>query len=341
MTVNEKTIRELLKYPNVVGVSRRIQKRIRKGVVVDEDVVRVYVEKKLPLSQLKPEEVIPLEVEIDVEGKKKKIGTDVVEIGRLRALQTLDPRKKYRPIPAGVSTSRLVDGGTGTIGWYVYDEDGELYMISNHHVWVYPTNQGSRGDKLIQPGNVDGGGENDVFGELFDFIPISRTEYNYVDLALAKPYDYSQVYLSILNIGGITGYRDVKQNETIYKHGRTTGLTAGVVIDDSALVEVYYDGSVYFDDVFIVQGVNVASAGDSGSPIFTSDYKFTGLLFAGSGTTIYVGCKVSRILEALRNKIGKKFFPAYGNAPLPFCEKKKFKWCIHLLWKLWLCLSHQ
>jgi len=342
LSVEEKAIRELLRYPNVVGVSRKTKKRIRKGKVVDEEVIRVYVEKKLPLDQLKPDEAIPREIEAEIEGKRRKIGTDVVEIGRIKAY--LDPKKKYRPIPAGVSTSRLEGGGTGTVGWFVFNEDGELFMISNHHVWVYPLNQGVPGDKLIQPGNVDGGDEDDVFGELYGFIEINFGEgyTNYVDLALAKPYDYSQIYLAILGLGGLAGYRDPVLNESATKIGRSTGQTTGIVTDDSAIAKVYYDENQYawFDDVFIVEGSGVVEAGDSGSPVYSLDNKFFGLLFAGSGNDLYVGCKASRILEALQNKYNKKFFPVYGNAPIPFYERRKFKWCIHLVWKLWVCRSY-
>jgi intein/homing endonuclease len=83
------------RYPNVVGYSSQLQPRIRAGrVIPEEKCIRVYVKKKLPLIQLKPEHVIPREID--------GIPVDVVEIGEVRALG-VDRTKKFRPLVAGVS----------------------------------------------------------------------------------------------------------------------------------------------------------------------------------------------------------------------------------------------
>jgi hypothetical protein len=248
--------------------------------------------------------------------------TDVVEIGELKAVQNLDPKTKYRPTPTGVSTSRSDERAAGTIGWFLIDSDFNIYLISNNHVWA-KENQGKIGDPIVQPGVLDGGDpSNDVFAYLFNFVSIdfSPTAVNSVDLALATPTSIDQVYMSILNVGGITGFRDPILNEKVKKMGRSTGLTEGVVSDVSANVKVNYStGVAYFSDVFLVSGQDIVKAGDSGSPVLSQDNKFLGLLFAGNDDgSLYVGCKSSNIINASRTLLNKNVSILVANSYPPF-----------------------
>jgi len=303
---------QLDKYPNVVGYSNVLQKKIRGGRVTDIDSIRIYVTEKIPEEKLARDEVIPKVVD--------GIPTDVVAIGRLRKKQY---KGRYRPSPTGVSTSRADERASGTIGWWLVDEDGYLYLLSNNHVWA-KENLGVRGDKIVQPGVLDGGDpEKDVIAELYDFIPIdfSGATENYVDVAIATPIDMSQLYVSIMEIGGVAGKRDANLNEDVCKVGRSTGKTCGTVTDTSATVIVDYDtGSARFTDVFLVQSSSkIVEAGDSGSPVVSSDGKFLGLLFAGNDNgTLFVGCKSSRIEQSLQAKLGKKIWILIANAYPPF-----------------------
>ncbi|RLC36750.1 hypothetical protein DRH29_03860 [candidate division Kazan bacterium] len=310
--VIEKHGKDLLKYPNVIGFSNLPQKRIRRGKVVDELVLRVYVTRKVPEHLLRKDEVIPKEIE--------GVRTDVVEIGRIKKLQGY--RERYRPAPCGVSTSRADQNAAGTIGWFMVDEDGNIYLLSNNHVWANENNA-SQGDPLIQPGLLDGGDpEQDIIAELYDWINIDFTgNPNTVDAALATPIDLSQVYMSIMEIGGITGKGDPALNVIAKKVGRSTGYSEGTIIDVNATLNVEYDsGTALFQDVFIVQSDNViVQPGDSGSPILDGEGRFIGLLFAGNeeGTT-FVGCKASNIEAEFQNKLGKKIWILLANAYPPF-----------------------
>ena len=302
------------KYPNVVGYSNKLRNKIKGGRELPIPSIRIYVTKKLPESALRKDEVIPKEVE--------GIATDVIEVGRLKKVAAYT--EKYRPAPCGVSTSRLDEEAAGTIGWWVVDEDGNLYLISNNHVWA-KENQGSQGDKIVQPSILDGGTENDVVAELYDFIALDFAgNPNYVDLAVATPLDMTQLYTSIMELGGVTGKRDPQLNEAAIKVGRTTGKTQGEVIDDSATVDVDYDtGTASFEDVFLVKSSEViVKNGDSGSPVLSSDNKFLGLLFAGNEEgTLIVACKQSNIESQLQSKLGKKVWVLIANAYPPFREK--------------------
>jgi len=311
--VIEKHGKELLKYPNVIGFSNLPQPRIRKGKIIpEEQVLRVYVTRKVPKEQLKPSELIPSEIE--------GVKTDVVEIGRIKKLQGY--RERYRPAPAGVSTSRADQEAAGTIGWFMIDEDGNVYLLSNNHVWANENNA-QQGDPIIQPGRLDEGDpENDVIAELYDWIDIDFSgNPNTVDAAIATPLDLSQVYTSIMVLGGITGKADPVQDSKAKKVGRSTGLTEGTITDVSATLNVEYDsGTALFQDVFVVQSSEViVQEGDSGSPVLDENNKFLGLLFAGSddGKTL-VACKASNIESAFQSKLNKKIWILLANAWPPF-----------------------
>jgi len=299
----------LLKYPNVVGYSNQLMPKIVKGQKTDVKAIRIYVKKKLPKNMLKPDEIIPEEIE--------GVKTDVVEIGELRALQYKD---KYRPSPAGVSTSRLDENASGTIGWYLIDPDGILYVISNNHVWA-KENKGAKGDPLVQPGVLDGGSDKDVLFHLLDFIPIDFSGgYNYVDVAIATIDDLSNIYTAVPVVGGVIGARDPNLDEVIVKIGRSTGLTQGSVIDTSATVSITYSsGSAVFTNVFIAKGSGIIKAGDSGSPVLSTDKRFLGLAFAGSDdSSTLVGCKQSLILQYLGQRLNKTLHILTANSPDPF-----------------------
>jgi hypothetical protein len=68
--------RELLRYPNVVGVTTGV--RQRQGAPTGEPCLVVLVERKLPPDQLGPGELLPSEIE--------GVPVDVVESGSIRPL---------------------------------------------------------------------------------------------------------------------------------------------------------------------------------------------------------------------------------------------------------------
>lgn len=322
--------KELLKKKHVVGYSNKPKKRIRKGVKVDEDVLRVYVDKKVPLNELKKEDVIPRELE--VEGKK--IRTDVVEVGRFKALAVYT--SKYRPVPSGVSTGRADNNATGTVGWFLVDANGDIYVMSNNHVWC-KDNTGSPGDPLIQPGLADGGNpDTDVFAYLTDYIPIDFSgNPNTVDLAFAKVSTedvMKNVVVSIADFGGVYGsISSPSLNDIVAKIGRTTGYTEGTVTDDSATINIEYNGqTALFTDVFIVEGTSIVGAGDSGSPVIKTSgdtRQFCGMLFAGNDNgTMFVACKAGNIVTEVQNKLGVNTSILSVNSPKPFETKVEYKY---------------
>ncbi|MEO1644614.1 MAG: hypothetical protein AAFR67_05470 [Chloroflexota bacterium] len=135
----------------------------------DELSLVALVEQKKPLAAIREEDIVPQEVE----GAK----TDVVEVGVIRA-QTA--RDRFRPIiPAGISVAHPMVTA-GTLGCFVYDDAGNMYILSNNHV-LSNSNDALIGDRILQPGPADGG-ENpkDTIALLHRYAQISYTDDNVV-----------------------------------------------------------------------------------------------------------------------------------------------------------------
>jgi hypothetical protein len=99
-----------------------------------------------------------------------------------------DPRDRFeRPVPIGISSGHpLVTAGT--IGARVKDDGGNVYALSNNHVYANQ-NDADIGDSILQPGTFDGGSDpEDKIGELFDFEEIDFSIFgsNTMDAAIAS-----------------------------------------------------------------------------------------------------------------------------------------------------------
>ena len=170
-----------------------------------------------------------------------------------------------RPVPIGVSSGhpsitagtigmRVTDGTdvyalsnnhvyAATIGMRVTDGT-DVYALSNNHVYA-ATNSATIGDKVLQPGTIDGGTDPaDAIGTLDDFEPILFDgSDNIMDAAIALS--------STANLGNSTpnnGY-GVPSSATqvatvglrVIKYGRTTEETKGKVYVIDATVNVCYE----------------------------------------------------------------------------------------------------
>ncbi len=203
----------------------------------------------------------------------------------------LTPRDRWpRPVPIGVSTGHP-DITAGTIGARVVDGLGNVYALSNNHVYANE-NMANIGDKVLQPGAYDGGSApDDIIGTLAAFKPINFLVDNIIDAAIAR--------LTTGELGNATprdGYGTPKStpaeayiNMKVKKYGRTTGQTKGRVYAINATIDVQYDSGVarFVNQIVITPGA-FSAGGDSGSLIVVnakrspSDRQPVGLLFAGS-----------------------------------------------------------
>lgn len=289
----------LLRRSNVVGVG--IARKVVGGRQTNEPCIVVFVERKLPRTGLRRKDLIPDVIET--------MKTDVVETGRIVALQSRTGR--VRPAPGGVSIGhhRITAGTLGAVA----RRAGVRMILSNNHV-LANSNDASRGDPILQPGPHDGGTSNDRIATLDDFVPIvfdgfwdwllslfgiSRPVRNVVDAALAKPLNDGDVSDEILQIGTVSGTAEAEIGMDVRKSGRTTGLTEGQVDAVAVTVRVHYGGLrvARFRDQ-IVAGP-MSQGGDSGSLVVGAENRAVGLLFAGSTNTTILN-PISQVQSLLK-----------------------------------------
>jgi len=219
----------------------------------------------------------------------------------------LDPTSRFaRPVPIGVSTGNELENSAGTIGCRVKDIFGNVYALSNNHVYALE-NKAPLGSKVLQPGRYDGGlVAYDVIGTLSAYEPIvfSTTANNTIDAAIAL----SETSL-LDNATPSNGYVLPKSQtvtasvgQPVQKYGRTTSLTKGTVTGISATVNVgYSSGTARFVNQIIVQSRTAfIKPGDSGSLLVTNPGRNpVGLLFAGNTSGTYaVANRIDLVLGA-------------------------------------------
>lgn len=210
----------------------------------------------------------------------------------------LPPTARFpRPVPLGVSTGHPAITA-GTIGARVKSAGGNLFALSNNHVYA-DENLASNGDAIIQPGSFDGGSSPaDDIGTLADYQPLNFSGQcvNTIDAAIAAT--------TAADVGNAThpdGYGTPRSqtiapalNMRVKKYGRTTRSTQGTIAAINATVNVGYStGVACFTGQIVITPGSFSAGGDSGSLIVVNgkgksradNNKPVGLLFAGSSTS--------------------------------------------------------
>ena len=213
-----------------------------------------------------------------------------------------------RPVPIGVSTGNEYEISAGTISCRVVDGAGNVYALSNNHVYALE-NRAPLGSRVLQPGRYDTRRyqvlEANVIGHLFDWerIVLSETASNLIDAAIAD----SNVSL-LSNSTPPDGYGTplsttvpASVRQSVQKYGRTTRLTKGSVDAINATLKVSYSsGTARFVDQIIVKAPGFIKPGDSGSLLVTDpDRAPVGLLFAGNPDGSYaIANRIDLVLDA-------------------------------------------
>lgn len=301
---------------HAVGIGHKIVD----GQPTDEMCVRIYVSQKLAPSLLGANALPP-----QVDG----MPTDVIEsapafllptvaaaeeiaVPGLEGIASLSPaalqpcsalrRQRQRPVRGGISTGHF-SITAGTIACFCRsvrkgDDPEQVYVLSNNHVYA-DVNNASPGDSLLQQGRLDGGGAADQIATLdrFVFMQLGGTTPNRVDGAIGALLPGVDFISEICSIGQLTGTADAFEGMRVRKHGRTTGLTEGIVTDISydALVGMdHADPSIValFDDQIRVERAAPHPAfglgGDSGSLVVSAEgVNAVGLYFAGPDSGFY------------------------------------------------------
>lgn len=204
-------------------------------------------------------------------------------------------RTNARPLLIGSSVGHIAVTA-GTLGAFVKRGSGVL-ILSNNHV-LANEDEAKVGDTVLQRATYDGGLDpRDRVGMLAASVRLKTRGANFVDAALARidaGVEHDATLLRRL-VGGRDrrlaglGPEFLDEGVTVYKTGRTTGVTKGrVTAFDVDNVVVNYDvGNLRFDGQIEIEGTGkrpFSDGGDSGSLILDEDMLAVGLLFAGGET---------------------------------------------------------
>lgn len=205
------------------------------------------------------------------------------------------------PVPIGVSTGNFQDVSAGTIACRVVDGFGNVYALSNTHVYAPKDIDGQSeiGDIVTQPGLYDVPthlySDSLRLGTVTAYKPINGSIFatNTIDAAIALTDRGSLDNTTPLALGGYgVPNKDTKAaalNMAVQKFGRTTLLTKGKITGINATTAVGYGDNWYafFSGQIIVETSSAfVLPGDSGSLVVTDDVNANanpvGLLFAGN-----------------------------------------------------------
>jgi len=209
-----------------------------------------------------------------------------------------------RPVPIGISTGNVKDVSAGTIACKVKDAQGNLYALSNTHVYApYAIDsQVAIGDDVMQPGRFDAPGQvyepSLYLGKLAAYKPIDGSIFatNEIDAAIALTTNELLDNITPISLGGygIPNSTTVPATlgMTVQKFGRTTQLTKGQITGINATVMVEYAPGWYawFVGQIIVESTTAfILPGDSGSLLVIDNLSCNpvGLMFAGNGPGTY------------------------------------------------------
>ena len=254
----------------------------------------------------------------------------------------LNAQKEFRSLRCGIGVTNPTGSypdslSVGTAGFYMRDEEGNQYLVSNNHV-IGKSNDAVPGESVVQPGTLDlTGTELQLMPDLgtlrqvlevarvsavvdLQFATASGTPNNRVDAAIAQltnsPRERND--LDRLTFGGsiqgtarlrIDASGNLLPSSRVYKVGRTTGFTEGEVIGIAGVANIEYPGGVaHFVDQIVVRPTadNVgpfSDSGDSGSGVLNDQHDLVGLLYAGSTFQTLIN-PIDRVVQALRTATG-------------------------------------
>lgn len=318
---------------HAVGVGRKVVN----GEPTDELAVRIYVIQKLAESAIPPRDLLPAALDgipcdiiesppAFIQQPRKRAGVRAAPAGvkEVTGVPTVaaagdcsdDRRRRQRPFGAGVSVAHR-DVTAGTVGYFCRstrpgDDPNDIFILSNNHV-LANVNAGAAGDAVLQPGPADGGTSSDQIASLHRFmrVRIGGDMPNLVDAAIARLLPNIEHSVSVCRIGAITGVGRGVEDMSVRKHGRTSGLTDGVITDESVnqLVGMdHNDPSVValFRGQLRIERTGSSAAfglgGDSGSLVVGADNRrAVGLYFAGPENGIYgLANHISDVLDQLQ-----------------------------------------
>jgi hypothetical protein len=336
-SIKERAAAQLMSVPGVSGVG--LGGRRRDGRPTGELVLKVYVDRKRPLSELTPGETLPERFEglgIDV-GELGPIvpHTDTVDIGEagttvwsaLDVSVAHEDSAKYRPLSGGVRILPAVDGGLfGTLGCFLEHQTDptKVYGLTCHHVIAPNVNvHAVVGSTRVGQPDAD----DSLFRCLSNLIGTfaGGSENTIRDAALIQLDVGTKWLAEIVDIGVPSGTHTITPDEAatgnyeVFKRGALTTLTGGVV--DSVDVLGTANGVTRHNNIVIFPNFNGVTTGagffggegDSGSAVLNKDYEVVGLHIGGSPANSPIHKAFALPIEAIIAEFAK---PGNENLPL-------------------------
>jgi hypothetical protein len=202
---------------------------------------------------------------------------------------------RRRPLVPGLQVGMANKNFVGTLGCFVRDALGILYILSNSHV-LADQGRAAPGWQTGQPF----GSASDLVCTLSRFVPYSPTAPNLVDAAIARVDSRVKCMLGFNPaFGNMRGSRAVTPDDLgreVIKGGRTTGAQRGRITAtevDGLPVAMDLFTPRFNDQLEITGGpeTDFSAGGDSGSLIIDTDGWQIGLLFAGGFVRLADGTK--------------------------------------------------
>jgi hypothetical protein len=267
-------------FPDVLGVDVGIKES--HGELTNVLAFRVHVRRKKSMGELRPEEVIPNEI--------RGVPTDILVVK--------DAEPETDLLTGGIQIEG--SGGIGTLGCFVTLDtdpvaDKKIYILSNHHVLM--GSSGAAGDKICHPSKCMSPccHCNDVAELVAASAGAPGSAGNLIDAGYARILDQGTGVTNshffsntIEGIGPVFGSTAAVPFDIIRKHGRTTGLTYGIVVSVTfpfaLTVEEGQPTAGYINqmDINPVQpSTDWSEGGDSGSAVVNRFNQVVGLHFAG------------------------------------------------------------
>ncbi len=258
----------MAKYPDVVSVDVGLKQV--KGQPQQIICFRLHVKQKKPLSQLKPQEVLPSAI--------AGILTDVkVDTPYYINADT----GSYDPMWGGVGIKTQEVPISGTLGCFVtLNADGKAHLLSNHHILKGST--GAIGKLVGQPTEPDDTCCCCICG---DIAKVVDTEDNAsVDCGIAILLD-KRFSNNILQIGPIFGDAPAIIGDIVRKRGASSELTWGVVMSTMESPNVPINGLLRTNQIEVMPDPifpEFGTGGDSGAVYVNNLNQIIGLHFSSN-----------------------------------------------------------
>lgn len=305
--------------------------------------VTAYVPEKLTEARLKRLKIAPFQASFARaagEEALEKIRLDVVESGTgfvpLQGLKApvalrgqyggtppvIDTQKFFHELRCGIGLANPTREypdllSAGTLGFFVRDGNGQLYLVSNSHV-IGRSGDAKAGEVVVQPGTLDLTTVElqsmNTLAKLrsrlavarvravvpFRFAGDSMIPINRVDAAIATVDEEKRGVGEVDRVGFGGAVRGVAEpyrvasdgsligSTRVHKVGRTTGATEGTIVGLAGTGMIPYPGgSAFFAGQLVIEATPdndgaFSDRGDSGSAILNDQHELVGLLFAGS-----------------------------------------------------------